>query len=150
MDWTRSPYIAAFFAFRAAAKPVQDKVSVFAFCERPNGMKSGDAEAEVRRLGPFVRTHRRHYLQQGEYTVCTHWKEDVGWRLVSHEDVFSRDDATQEVVWKFNIPWSERVKALKSLDDHNVNAFSLFESEEALIETIALRRLTLERTPEEA
>lgn len=146
MDWTRSPYIAAFFAFRSAVKPLQDKVSVFAFCERPTGIKGGGSnEAQIFRLGPNVRAHRRHYLQQGEYTICLRWELDVPWRFVPHETVFSRNDATQDVLWKFNIPWAERIKVLKSLDDHNVNAFSLFESDEALLETIGLRRLTLER-----
>jgi hypothetical protein len=94
------------------------------------------------RLGPYTRGHRRHYLQQGEYTICVHWDTDSVWRFVPHEDVFSRDDATQDLLWRFNIPWGEREKVLKVLDDHNVNAFSLFESDEALLETIALRELT--------
>jgi len=50
-------------------------------------------------------------------------------------------------LWKFNIPWGERIKVLKLLDDHNVNAFSLFDSDEALLETIALRELTFRRPP---
>jgi hypothetical protein len=53
-----------------------------------------------------------------------------------------RGEETQDLLWKFNSPFGERAKVLKILDDHNVNAFSLFETDEALLETIALRELT--------
>lgn len=72
------------------------------------------------------------------------WELNSPWRFVPHETVFGRNNPEQDVLWKFSIPWTARVKVLKSLDDHNVNAFSLFESDEALLETIALRRLTLD------
>ncbi len=150
MDWTRSPYLAAFFAFRSAIKPPHDRVSVFAFCETPAGMKrGGSGDAQIFRLGPYARAHRRHFLQQGEYTMCVRWdrSDSYPWHFASHSAVLSRADAKQDLLWKFNIPWGERIKVLKLLDDHNVNAFSLFDSDEALLETIALRELTFRRPP---
>ena len=45
----------------------------------------------------------------------------------------------------FNIRWSERTKVLRMLGDHNINAYSLFDSDEALLETLALRRLLFGR-----
>jgi hypothetical protein len=149
LDWTRSPYIAAFFAFRSAIKPPHDRVSEYVFCETPTGMKGGGTgESAIIRLGPYVRAHRRHFLQQGEYTICLRWDPGVPWRFVSHEDVFDGTDDTQDLIWKFNIPFSERTKVLKLLDDYNLNAFSLFDSDEALLETIALRRLTFGQNPD--
>ena len=47
----------------------------------------------------------------------------------------------QDFLWKLNIPWTERLKVLKILDTYNVNALSLFDSEESLMETMALRTL---------
>jgi hypothetical protein len=35
----------------------------------------------------------------------------------------ARNNPGQDLLWKFNIPWSERVYVLKMLDEHNVNAF---------------------------
>lgn len=144
LDWTRSPYLAAFFAFRPPVRPQDDKVSIFVYCERTGDIRSGSSdESQIFRFGPNFRTHRRHYLQQGEYTICLRWELDRPWRFVPHETVFSRNNPTQDVLWKFTLPWSERLTVLRALDDHNVNAFSLFESDEALLETIALRRLAL-------
>ena len=146
MDWTRSPHIATFFAFRYPLAPPKGRVAIYAYCERPEGTRSNSSDrSEIFPFGPYVRTHRRHHLQQGEYTTCLQWDRDKGWRFVRHDTVFGRGSDTQDALWKFTLPWTERVKALKSLDEHNVNAFSLFESNEALLETLALRRLTLEK-----
>jgi hypothetical protein len=148
MDWTRSPYIAAFFAFRPpAASPLQ-RVSIFAYCEEPASTKSwSSGESRIFRMGPHVRTARRHHLQQGEYTMCLLWNGDTGWRFVRHETVFDRNEKNQDALWKFTVPWTEREKIMRVLDDHNVNAFSLFESDDALLETLALRRFVLEVPP---
>ena len=48
---------------------------------------------------------------------------------------------SNDVIWKFNLPATERLKVLKLLDRSNINAFSLFQSEESLMETMAFREL---------
>ena len=147
LDWTRSAQIAAFFAFR---RPIVDakKVSIYVYCESPEGVKAGSSdEPQIRSLGPYVRTHRRHFLQQCCYTICSHFKqESKKWCFAPHENVFARGDPPrgvprQDVLWEFNIPSTERLKVLKLLDEYNLNAFSLFGSEESLMETMALREL---------
>ena len=57
----------------------------------------------------------------------------------------SLDWTYQDVLWKFNIPWSERMRVLRLLDAYNLNAFSLFESEECLMETLAIREMEFTR-----
>ena len=46
-------------------------------------------------------------------------------------------------LWKFTIPSSERTKVLQLLDSMNLNAYSLFGSEESLMDTVAFRALEL-------
>jgi hypothetical protein len=67
----------------------------------------------------------------------------VGWRFHPHDPVFwSR--GKQDYVWKFDLPSTERTVILKSLDQYNLNAFSLFDSHETLLETMWLREQVLE------
>jgi hypothetical protein len=146
LDWSRSPYVAAFFAFRSAVKPREGKVSIYAFSEMPKGFKvTGSGKSWIRRMGPYVTTHRRHFLQQCDYTICAAFKE-IGdqpgeWHFAKHEGVFQRGEPHQDFLWKFSIPYTERLKVLDLLDTYNLNAFSLFESDESLMETLAIREM---------
>jgi hypothetical protein len=94
-------------------------------------------------FGPIVRTHKRHFLQQCEYSLCAIMKDNE-WRFEEHERAdtdWEGDDSflVNSQIIKFNIPGSERVKVLKNLDQYNLNALSLFGSEEGLMETMAYR-----------
>ncbi len=42
------------------------------------------------------------------------------------------------------MPFSERRTALKELEDYNINAFTLFQTEDALVETMAVRQFELD------
>ena len=50
-------------------------------------------------------------------------------------------DEDEGHLWKFNLPSSERRKVLAHLSEHNLNAHSLFGSEESFLETLADREL---------
>jgi FRG domain len=134
LDWSHSPHVAAFFAFRDDRRG--KRRSIYAYCERPTGVKGGAVgEPTICRLGPYVRGHRRHFLQQSNYTICGSMDTQDQWRFHSHEKVFDQGRPGQDFLWKFDIPSEERVKVLRLLNDYNLNAFSLFDSEETLLET---------------
>jgi hypothetical protein len=140
LDWTRSLDIASYFAFGTAT--VADRVALFAYVERPTGMKGfSSGSAAIWGMGPHVRSHRRHFVQQSEYTICL--KRDREWKYASHEDAFGRNRNDQDLLWKFTVPSSERDSVLRRLDSSNVNALSLFGTEEALMSTLAQREFSL-------
>lgn len=125
LDWTASPYIAAFFAFKNV-KEGTEFISIFVFCERSSGMKTAsDNETSIRSLGPYVKAHKRHFLQQSHYTICTVYKNNALY-YAKHQDIVERNEEGQNSIWEFNIPASERKIALMKLNRMNINAFSLF------------------------
>jgi hypothetical protein len=138
LDWSRSQYVAAYFAFCKFSKDnaQNPQVSVHVFSQSPFRVH-GNRMPLIYRLGPYVKTHRRHFLQQCDYTLCVAFDEE--WRFEQYQRVFDWPNQTQARYWKFNIPYSERAKVLKRLDQHNLNAFSLFGSEEGLMDTMAFR-----------
>ena len=143
LDWTSSPYIAAFFAYNRIDKNVEN-VSIYAFQEHIGlGKIATNQEPFISSFGDYVSTHKRHLLQQSKYTICT-LKKGNDWYFAHHEDVAGRDKK-QDLLWKFNIPSAERIKVLRMLDRFNINSFSLFGSEESLMDMIATKELLIKR-----
>jgi FRG domain len=136
LDWTRSPHVAGYFAFSKASMNSTNRVSIYVFSEIQNKL-SGNKMPVLYRYGPYVRTHRRHVLQQSEYTLCLGF--DSEWRFEQYDTVFDRGLHQQATCVKYTIPAAERPKVLRLLDAYNLNAFSLFGSEESMMETLAIR-----------
>jgi hypothetical protein len=140
LDWTASPYVAAYFAFQNARD--ERNVSIYAYQEWAGGIKvAGPSEPHIFSLGPNFKTHKRHFRQQSRYTACVQFDLKKGnWLFQPHDSVFLlRDHLKQDLLWKFTIPASERLKVLRFCQQVNLNAFTLFESEEGLLETEAMR-----------
>ena len=136
IDWTKSPYVAAFFAFRDIFFEAKQKEYVSIFVYRGDIMYG-----DIFLLGPTIATHQTHYLQQSEYTICV--KEENGnLHFANHEDV-KEDVEEPDVLIKYIIPVSEQQKVLKKLDSMNITAYSLFNSATSLMETLALREIIL-------
>lgn len=141
LDWSRSPYVAAFFAF---ITPHSDRVAIYIYQEYSGHGKSGSSkDPQIARFGPYVRSHSRHFLQQSEYTIAAQYNDEM-WHFAQHEDVFSRSEQHQDKLWKLTLPSTERNKVLRTLDAHNLNSFSLFQTEESLLKTIAVREIELQ------
>ena len=89
IDWTISPYVAAYFAFRRVLHDVKN-VSIYVYLESKSeiSLKSGGCdEPYIYQLGPYVKTDRRHFLQQCQYTICV--IHDGEWRYAPHEKAFT-------------------------------------------------------------
>jgi hypothetical protein len=141
LDWTRSPYVAAFFAFFGCSEHSDKDVAIYAYQEYIGHAKSGwSGEPRIFAHGPLVRSHKRHFIQQSEYTICAAEIEGK-WTYTPHETAITKRDNFQDIFRKFTLPASERLKVLQVLDRYNLNAYSLFGSEESLMQTVALREL---------
>lgn len=142
LDWTRSFYVAAFFAFQSS-KNKEPNVAIYSLIEYCGYAKSRDVvdnKATIVGCGPNVRTHKRHFIQQSEYTFCEK-RLDGKYVYCSHENAFARNDTRQDVLTKFVIPRTERAKVLEKLHMMNITAHSLFGSEESLLETLAYQEI---------
>ena len=147
LDWSRSPYVATFFAFRHA-DPEEGKRSIYGYCESLTGAKGGAVgERTIRTLGPYLRTHPRHFLQQSAYTVCESLDANKNWQYDSHQAAFEGARPGQDFLWRFDLPSTERIKVLRLLNEFNLNAYSLFDSDETLLETLWIREQVFHGRP---
>jgi len=144
LDWTMSPYVAALFAFDA----MHDKAThVLLYVYFRDKMHASGSDAHLFLVGPYVRTHPRHYLQQSQYSMCvgTVWerrgeKVHTDYRFLPHDQVLI-GSVNEDLIVKILIPATERKRALMGLDLMGLNPYSVFGSEEALIRTIGRREL---------
>ena len=146
LDWSRSPFIAAWFAMREGSQ--KGRAAIWVLNEQPENTKWGGSDrANITLLGHTIRTHERHVRQQCEYTHCTQWEQNTenpslgDWRFVPHQIAFDRQDEGQDILEKWTLPRIESQKVLSYLDRFNLNTFSLFGSEERLMDTLATRHL---------
>jgi len=149
LDWSASPYIAALFAFNEPfSNRTESFASIFIYIEKPEGGKAvtgGRSRIEVK--GPYARSHPRHYLQQAHYTLSSQ-KTREGHCFTPHEEVFALEEQSdgitlQDILIKVIIPCSERKKVLEYLQKRNINLYSLMQTEEALVKSVAYQELEL-------
>ncbi len=102
-------------------------------------------EPIVRGLGPYAVTHKRHYAQQCEYSICEQRVD--GKHVYGSHEIATFGDSSSDLgpVKKYTLPASERGRVLDHLERMNVTAFSLFGSEKTLMETLAYREIEKNR-----
>jgi len=144
LDWSESPYVAAFFAFLDEARPRAKRVAILAYIDSLGSTKSNwGGSSTITLKGPLVTTDPRHFAQKAWYTVATKW-DGKKRCFCPHEDILSRRETNQDLLIKITLPSSARKEALTELSDYNINPFTLFQTEDALIRTMELKQFDLE------
>lgn len=137
LDWSRSLYVALFFAL--CDQNQNENSAIYMYIENLGFGKSGVVGSpEISTLGEYVTTHKRHWIQQSNYTSCVAKVNDE-WVFHPHQNAFGRSSDEFDRLIKVEIMPNERINMLKQLDFMNINAFSLFGTEEALMKTLAFR-----------
>jgi hypothetical protein len=139
LDWTVSPYVAAFFAFDSAPNDAK-QVAVYALLR--DSVHGGSSDGHLFTVGPYMRTHKRHLLQQCRYSMCTRIDLDNQEYVFCPHGIGLEDALGPEgEVFLITLPVEQRNAALQNLELMNINPFSLFASEDSLIRTVARREL---------
>jgi len=140
LDWSQSLYIALFFAYQKAS--VKERVAIYIYVELLGEGKGGWVDApQMFELGPYISTHRRHFMQQGQYTVCVK-KSNDNWVYSSHEEFFSvSTDEDQDYLMKITLPGSMKNQVLNRLQSMNINMFTLFGNEDSLMDMLAFKEI---------
>lgn len=138
IDWTASPYIASFFAFNSCTPSENNSISIYCYLEHAEvGKLCTSNQPNIYVFGPYVKIHKRHVLQQSQYSICVELDKENNEVYANHELVFTINEEKQDKLWKFNVPSTERNQALKSLNKMNINSYSLFGTEDSLVESIS-------------
>jgi hypothetical protein len=147
LDWTNSPYVAAFFAFYEETK--SDEVAVIQYQEYgENGRRQReDSPHKIQVYNHSLRTHKRHYLQHSAYMLSRKREGDRYWFSSIEQALFQSRSPhpEQDVVTKYIMPSSLRISFLKKLDLMNINHMTLFSDEWAMIKTLEMRQFDFKK-----
>jgi hypothetical protein len=142
LDWSMSPWVAAYFAASDATQ--SKRMAIFAYCVFHQSHETV-GKPNVHVVHSDVATHPRHFLQQSRYTYCTRYDREEECHIICpHLDAIPSNRAKRSRLYKISLPSDERLTVLCELHEHNINEFSLFQSEEGLVKSLAIRKLDLE------
>jgi hypothetical protein len=138
LDWTTSFYLATFFAFQEYAS--SDDVAIYWYQEKAGKGKDASSMApRIAHLERWIAAHRRHVLQQSEYTIA--FRKDVGGeaKLIPHSDVFKPHPSDRDLLFKIVMPALARKSVLQELYKMNINSYSVYQTEDSLVKSVAYR-----------
>ncbi len=121
LDWSDSPYVAAFFAFNSEISET-DSVVVWLLSKVINnnsGIKKLKSEHHIEFLTPYLDENARLINQRGLFIRTPNMECMTEWVKSLEEDGITQ-------LGRILIPRSEKDFALDSLDKMNINDFTLF------------------------
>ena len=143
LDWTASPYVAAFFAM-AEQQCDEEKAAVFVYVEVPTPGKGGiQGSKNICPQGPYVDACERHFLQKSWYTICIQ-KVDGQFKFACHEDVFERKRSDQDLLYKITLPRAERLDLLRHLKKKRISEPELFKMENAAMQPLPFQDIRVD------
>ena len=116
LDWSASPYVAAYFAFHNARH--DGNVAIYAYRDWADSFKTGGSNApHIVSFGPLFKTHERHFRQQSRYTACVQYLDDEQWYFRPHDAVLGQPSRlNQDLLWKISIPTQPCPKGDRAAD----------------------------------
>ncbi|MCE5276352.1 MAG: FRG domain-containing protein [Deltaproteobacteria bacterium] len=133
IDFSCSYYIALFFACEDFNQE-REKDGKVVLYSPPVVSLGGDNIPELRKLGRYVEAGKRHFAQQSQYLIPMQYNSE--WEFISFKKVV--ESRTNEYMLRqIIISKYSKVKLMKELNGMNINRYTMYLNEDALIKSLA-------------
>lgn len=136
LDWSKSYFVAAFFAYRDANK--NQNIAIYSYKEWSGEARSWIADNPlIHEQGPYIEAHERHFRQQSSYTVC-HTFNNEEMIFLNHEFAVEKTPQSHKIK-KYILNSDEKNDILEMLFSMNINDYTLFGDTESLLNMLAFK-----------
>jgi hypothetical protein len=132
VDFSSSCFIALFFACEDFNQGKKDG-KVFLYSP-PHIRLGGNKIPDLRQLGRYVEAGKRHFAQQSQYLIPTEYNS--GWKFITFKKAFE-NKANDHVLREIIINKNSKVQLMKELNEMNINRYTMYLNEDALIKSLA-------------
>jgi FRG domain len=137
LDWSESPYIALYFAYRHA---VLEGEVVIHVCQG----ETHDGDTNIGSTPePLLTVHGGHFMRQCRYTLAVK-KINSEWFYCPQEAALARkSDSNRGYTLRITMPGYLKFDVMKRLHNLDINAYSLYGTEQSLMEKLAFTEIQL-------
>jgi hypothetical protein len=134
IDLSSSYFVALFFAcedFNQVDKKQDGKIFLYS---PPKFTRGGNNVPGLRRIGKFVEAGKRHFAQQSQYLIPVEY--DYEWKFITFRKVIE-DKNNKHELRELTISKDYKSKLMKELHEMNINRYTMYLNEDALIKSLA-------------
>ena len=137
IDFTRSFYVALFFAVFKMQIPSRNAKRKFSIITTFADFIKLSKNIERINTGNIHFFHKRHYVQQAVYlyNIAGTLSNKTNNEGSGEEPKYTQ--ITEQFFRKYSVPITERVNIIEELNLMNINPYTLFETDDALMQTLA-------------
>lgn len=133
IDWSRSLYVALFFAWEDFNNKVKKDGKVFIYIP-PKIRSGGNDVPDYRHIGRYVEVGNRHIAQQSEYLIPIIFTNE--WEFIPFKEVAERDRSDHTII-EIRVNKLSKAKIMKDLNDMNINRYTMYMDQDSLIKSLA-------------
>ena len=133
VDFSSSCFVALFFACDDFNQVDKKDGKVFLYSP-PKFTLGGNNIPGLRRIGKYVEAGKRHFAQQSQYLIPIVY--DSEWKFITFKKVIE-DKSNTHKLRELTINNEVKSKLMKELQEMNINRYTMYLNEDALIKSLA-------------
>jgi len=133
VDLSSSCFVALFFACEDFNQEKNEDGKIFIYSP-PKIRLGGNEIPDLRKIGRYVEAGKRHFAQQSQYIIPVVYSSE--WKFITFSKVIE-DQRNEHALREIIICKEAKAKLMKELNEMNINRYTMYLNEDALIKSLA-------------
>lgn len=134
VDLSSSCFIALFFACEDFNQERNEDGKIFLYSPPQSRLIGNNNIPDLRIIGRYIEAGKRHFAQQSQYLIPS--KYDSEWKFITFREAIE-NQSNNHVLREITISKDVKAKLMKELKEMNINKYTMYLNEDALIKSLA-------------